>query len=159
MCSHIFNKLWLNIWLSQVVTMLCLWSGKNSILSLCWNEAYQDIPVWIGSKGSWTEEHIYCLTIHRRVDQDTEPCRACIQPCHDNRHLRTFLIIMIMVTHSPVPTRTPPTILWLSVDMYRLWTETKTERGEIHVKQLPARLGPVQTQQSYAELFSPWKIW
>lgn len=41
---------------------------------------------------------------------------------------------MIMLTHSPVPTRTPPTILWLSVDIYRLWREGETFNG---TKQLP----------------------
>lgn len=80
------------------------------------------------SRMNSTEEPIYSLTIHRRVDQDTEPWRACIQPCHDNRLFRTFLIIMIIVTHRPVPTRTPPTIFWLSVDMYRLWMKTYRER-------------------------------
>lgn len=63
------------------------------------------------------KRNAFCLTNHTRVDQETEPWRACIQPCHDSRHLRTFLMIMMMLTHSPVPTRTPPTILWLSVDM------------------------------------------
>lgn len=74
-------------------------------------------------------KHIHHLTIHTREVQDTEPWRVCIQPCHDSRHFRTFLIIMIMVTHRPVPTRTPPTIFWLSVDIYRLWTEKRRENG------------------------------
>lgn len=80
-------------------------------------------PVPVGINDSFlpnkdeTKGNTYCLTNHARVDQEMEPWRACIHPCHDNRHLRTFLIIMMMDTHSPVPTRTPPTILWLSVDM------------------------------------------
>lgn len=131
--------------------LLQLWSLKHLALTSCDNalfvrwqklhfyscgkESYQDIPVWICSTVNWTEQHNYSLTIHRRVDQDTEPWRACIQPCHDNRHFRTFLIIMIMETHSPVPTRTPPTIFWLSVDIYRLWTETKREGETINVKE------------------------
>lgn len=93
----------------------------------------------------WSEQRkIHCLTIHTRVDQDTEPWRARIQPCHDNRAFRTFLIIIIIVTHRPVPTRTPPTIFWLSVDIYRLWTETWRE-GQ-GTETINVRCGLVQSQ-------------
>lgn len=63
------------------------------------------------------------LTIHAREVQDIDPWRSYIHPCHDNRLFRTFLMIMMIVTHSPVPTITPPTILWVSVERYRLVKE------------------------------------
>lgn len=52
MCSYILNKL-RSLKHLPLVTMLCLRSGKNSILSSCWKGAYQDIPVWFGSKSTF----------------------------------------------------------------------------------------------------------
>lgn len=70
------------------------------------------------------------LTIHAREVQDIDPWRSYIQPCHDNRLFRTFLMIMMIVTHSPVPTITPPTILWVSVERYRLWSKKEGSEGK-----------------------------
>lgn len=36
-----------------------------------------------------------------------------------------LLMVKMMTTQSPVPTKTPPTLLWLSRDMYLLQEEAK----------------------------------
>lgn len=95
--------------------------------------------------------HISPLTIHAREVQDTDPRRSYIQPCHDNRLFRTFLMIMIIVTHRPVPTNTPPTIFWVSVDRYRLWTETKTAATEMNITLLLSHIYKQYTKKNMSQ--------
>lgn len=61
-----------------------------------------------------------------RVFHVSEPWRSFIQPNQDSRPFSMLLMVNMMTTQSPVPTKMPPTLLWLSRDMYLLQEEEKT---------------------------------
>lgn len=78
------------------------------------------------------------LTSQILVLMDTDPWLVYIQPCQDRRDLRTFLMIKMMVTQTPVPISIPPTICWVSSVRYLLprnrlvfkWKTLRLECGD-----------------------------